>query len=143
MNKPFVVQFEITGRDPGRLHSFYANLFDWQLQDTPGGQTGDYKRTSQDETGLPGAIGPTRSGPNAAREPDWDGGAGQLTVYIEVQDIDQAVSQAEKLGGTVMSPVHEVPGKPLKVAFVADPEGHVLGLSQGLQKALKHAGYTR
>ena len=143
MNEPVVVQFEITGRDPGRLHSFYRSLFGWQLQDTPGGQTGDYKRTSQEETGVPGAIGPTRSGPNATREPDWDGGAGQLTVYVEVQDIDEAVSQAEKLGGRIVSPVHEVPGKPLKVAFIADPEGHVLGLSQGLQSALKHAGYTR
>ena len=143
MNEPVVVQFEITGRNPGRLHSFYRSLFGWQLQDTPGGQTGDYKRTSQEETGVPGAIGPTRSGPNAAREPDWDGGSGQLTVYVEVEDIGEAVSQAEKLGGRVVSPVHEVPGKPLKVAFIADPEGHVLGLSQGLQSALKHAGYTR
>ena len=73
MNKPCVVQFEITGRDPGRLHSFYRNLFGWQLRDTPGSQTRDYKRTSAEETGVPGAIGPTRSGPNAAREQDWDG----------------------------------------------------------------------
>src|SRR5215471_15326216 len=112
MTKPFVVQFEITGRDPGRLHSFYSELFGWQLQDTPGGQTGDYKRTSEEETGLPGAIGPTRSGPNAAREPGWDGGAGHLTVYVEVQDLNKTVSEAVKLGGRVISPVHEVPGKP-------------------------------
>jgi predicted enzyme related to lactoylglutathione lyase len=116
MSKPFVVQFEITGRDPGRLHSFYRNLFGWQLQDTPGGQTRDYKRTSQEETAIPGAIGPTRSGPNVARERDWDGGSGQLTVYVEVPDIEEAVSRAEQLAGKVISPVHEVPGKPLNIA---------------------------
>jgi predicted enzyme related to lactoylglutathione lyase len=66
-----------------------------------------------------------------------------LTVYVEVEDIDEAVSQAAKLGARIVSSVHEVPGKPLKVAFIADPEGHVLGLSQGLQSALKHAGYAR
>jgi predicted enzyme related to lactoylglutathione lyase len=55
MNEPVVVQFEITGRNPGRLHSFYRSLFGWQLHDTPGGQTGDYKRTSQEETGVPSA----------------------------------------------------------------------------------------
>jgi len=66
-----------------------------------------------------------------------------LTVYVEVEDIEEALSQAEKLAGKVVSPVHEVPGKQLKVAFIADPEGHVLGLSQGLQNALKQAGYTR
>jgi predicted enzyme related to lactoylglutathione lyase len=66
-----------------------------------------------------------------------------LTVYIEVQDIEEALSRAEKLAGKVISPVHEVPGKQLKVAFIADPEGHVIGLSQGLRNALKQAGYTR
>jgi predicted enzyme related to lactoylglutathione lyase len=142
MNKPVVVQFEITGRDAERLQSFYHNLFGWQLQDTPGGQTGSYKRTSAAETGLPGAIGPTRSGPNAAREPNWEGGPGQLTVYVEVDDIEEAVAQAEKLGGTVVAPVHAVSGRQLKLAFIADPEGHVVGLSQGLQDALKQTGYT-
>jgi len=143
MNKPVVVQFEITGRDPGRLHSFYSSLFGWRLRDTPGGKTADYKRASDEETGIPGAIGPTRSGPNAAREQDWDGGSGQLTVYVEVEDIEEAVSRAEKLADRVVSPVHEVPGKQLKVAFIADPEGHVIGLSQGLRTALKQAGYTK
>jgi hypothetical protein len=28
------------------------------------------------------------------------------------------------------------------LAFIADPEGHVIGLSQGLQNALQQAGYT-
>ena len=143
MNKPLVVQFEITGRDPERLHSFYRNLFGWQLQDTPGGHSPGYKRTSAEETGIPGAIGPTRSGPNATRDRDWDGGTGQLTIYVEVDDIEEAVSQAEKLGGKVVAPVYEVSGRSLKVAFIADPEGHVLGLSQGLQNAMKRAGYTR
>ena|SRR5579884_777376 len=143
MNTPVVVQFEITGRDAARLHSFYRNLFGWQLQDTPGGQSASYKRTSAAETGLPGAIGPTRSGPNAAREQGWDGGSGQLTVYVEVDDIEGTLAQVEKLGGKVVSAVHAVPGRQLKLAFIADPEGHVLGLSQGLHNALKQAGYTR
>lgn len=46
-----------------------------------------------------------------------------MTVYVEVEDIEDAVSQAEKLAGKVVSPVHEVPGKQLKVAFIADSEG--------------------
>jgi predicted enzyme related to lactoylglutathione lyase len=142
MGKSLVVQFEITGRDAGRLHSFYRDLFGWQLHDTPGGHSAGYQRTSAEETGIPGAVGPTRSGPNMDRAQDWDGGSGQLTVYIEVEDIEEAVSQAEMLGGKVVSPVHEVSGTPLKVAFIADPEGHVLGVSQGLPIALKQAGYT-
>ncbi len=142
MTKPRVVQFEITGRDPAKLHRFYGALFGWQLQDTPGGHSAGYQRTAADETGIPGAVGPTRSGPNADREPDWDGGSGQLTLYVEVDDVDAAVSRAVRLGGTLVSPVHEVSGRSLKIAFIADPEGHVVGLSQGLQIALKQAGYS-
>lgn len=142
MTKPQVVQFEITGRDAERLHSFYADLFGWQLQSTPGGHTSTYRRTSAGETGLPGAIGPTRSGPNATRAEGWDGGSGQLTVYVEVDDLDQTVMQAEKLGGKVMSPVLDVPERQLKLVFIADPDGHVIGLSQGLRGALKQTGYT-
>jgi len=142
MTRPRVVQFEITGRDPAKLHRFYSDLFGWQLRETPGGHSAGYQRTSADETGLPGAVGPIRSGPNADREPGWDGGSGQLTVYVEVDDVDEAVSRAVKLGGTLVSPTHAVSGRPLKVAFIADPEGHVVGLSQGLQTALKQAGYS-
>src|SRR3569833_2049065 len=142
MMKAVVVQFEVTGRDAAGLQRFYADLFGWPLRNTPGGQTGDYMRTSAGDTGLPGAVGPTRSGPNAAREPGGDGGPGQLTMYVEVDDIEEAVAQAERLGGTTVSPVHEVRGKDLRLAFIADPEGRVIGLSQGLETALAHAGYT-
>jgi uncharacterized protein len=142
MNKALVVQFEITGQDAARLHTFYRNLFGWHLHDTPGTHSAGYKRTSAAETGLSGAIGPTRSGPNGVREDNWDGGSGQLTVYIEVDDIEQTMSHTEELGGKVVAPLYEVPGTPLKVAFIADPEGHVLGLSQGLQNAIQQAGYA-
>jgi predicted enzyme related to lactoylglutathione lyase len=62
MNKALVVQFEITGQHAARLHTFYRNLFGWHLHDTPGTHSAGYKRTSAAETGLAGAIGPTRSG---------------------------------------------------------------------------------
>jgi predicted enzyme related to lactoylglutathione lyase len=142
MNKPAIVQFEITGRDAARLQRFYSDLFGWQLQGTAGGQTASYQRTSATESGIPGAIGPTRSGPNASREAGWDGGTGQLTVYVEVEDIEEVVARAEKLGGSVVAPIHEVSGKALKLAFIADPEGHTVGLAQGLQRAIKDAGYA-
>jgi predicted enzyme related to lactoylglutathione lyase len=142
MNKQAVVQFEITARDPIALHHFYASLFGWDLQETPGGHTSSYKRTSAAETGIPGAIGPTRSGPNADKEDGWDGGSGQVTVYVEVADLPESLSAAQRLGGSVVAPIHELRGRELRVAFIADPEGHVVGLSQGLQQALEQAGYA-
>jgi hypothetical protein len=41
-----------------------------------------------------------------------------------------------------VAPIHKVPGRELRVAFIADPEVHVVGLSQGLQQAIEQAGYA-
>jgi predicted enzyme related to lactoylglutathione lyase len=141
MAKPHVVQFEITGRDAEALQAFYGELFGWDLKRTPGGRTAGYRRTSAADTGLPGAVGPTRSGPNAGRDEGWDG-PGQLTFYVEVDDIEGAVARAQELGGRLVAPVHDIPGRPLKLAFIADPEGHVVGLSQGLPDALRATGFV-
>ena len=138
MNKPTVVQFEITGRDAQALQHFYASLFGWDMRGRPG-----YERTSAAETGLPGAIGSTRSGPNGGRDDGWDGGSGQLTVYVEVADLKATLSAAEQLGGKIVAPMYELPGRQLAVAFIADPEGHVVGVSQGLQRAIEEAGFAR
>jgi predicted enzyme related to lactoylglutathione lyase len=141
MRKPHVVQFEITGKDSAALHRFYASLFGWELQEARPGSS--YKRTSASETGVPGAIGTTRSGPNGGQEAAWDGGPGQVTVYVEVPDVRESVSTAERLGGKLIAAPYDVAGRQLTVAFIADPEGHVVGLSQGLQGAMERLGYTR
>ena len=138
MEKPKVVQFEITGKDSASLQRFYEGLFGWELQGRAG-----YRRTSASETGLPGAVGSTRSGPNLGRDEDWDGGAGQVTIYVEVLDVHESVAMAERFGGRVIASPYDVPGRALTLAFVADPEGHVIGLSQGLEKAIEEAGYAR
>ena len=137
MEKPTIVQFEITGKDAGAQQHFYASLFGWEMHGRPG-----YERTRAAETGLPGAIGSTRSGPNGGRDEGWDGGSGQLTVYVEVADLPATLSAAEKLGGKIVAPLYEVPGRQLAVAFIADPEGHVVGLSQGLRRAIEQAGFA-
>jgi len=138
MDKPKVVQFEITDRDSSGLQHFYTSLFGWETDGRPG-----YQRTFSSETGLPGAIGSTRSGPNGGHGDEWDGGTGQMTMYVEVPDLREYVAAAERLGGKIIAPPYEVPGRPLILAFIADPEGHVIGLAQGLQTALDEAGYTR
>ena len=48
--------------------------------------------------------------------------------YSEVPDIDAAMDKAERLGGTRMSEPDEVPGQGIKIAHIADPEGHTIGL---------------
>jgi predicted enzyme related to lactoylglutathione lyase len=137
-SKPKVVQFEITGRDGPGLQRFYTSLFGWEFREL----SPNYGRSSASETGLPSAVGPTRSGPNRDRPADWDGGPGQVTVYVEVDDVDAYVARAIELGGRVVAPPHAVANRDLMIAFVADSEGHVIGLAKGLQHAMERLGLT-
>jgi predicted enzyme related to lactoylglutathione lyase len=121
MATPAVVQFEITSKDSAAVQCFYASLFGWEMVQTsiPG-----YGRVRAGEKGITGAIG---AGGN--------GGAGQVTVFAEVDNLQETLSRVEELGGTVIGAPRELPQTDSTVAFVADPEGHVVGLSQGLQRA--------
>ena len=52
-----------------------------------------------------------------------------MTGYITVADIDATLAKAVELGGRVIMPKFE-PGGDAILALVADPEGHVIGLTQ-------------
>ena len=48
---------------------------------------------------------------------------------MTVADIDQTLAKAATLGGTVVMPKFSPDGN-AQLALVADPEGHVLGITQ-------------
>ena len=110
-----VAWFEITAPDAKRLQDYYGTLFGWSMEVMDG-----YGVVAPAEHGIGGGIGPSQ-----------DGGTGQLTFYVEVDDVASALARAQKLGGTVVSPPTDVPGMNLTIAFFADPDGHVVGLSHG------------
>lgn len=110
-----VIHFEILGRDQEALQRFYADLFGWQLNtDNPGG----YGMTSPDQTGVVVGVGASR-----------DGSGGHVTGYVRVADIDATLARAVDLGGSVIVPKFS-PGPDATLAMVADPEGHVIGLTE-------------
>jgi predicted enzyme related to lactoylglutathione lyase len=122
MAKPAVVQFEVTGKDSATLKRFYGILFGWEMHESP--VTPGYFRVEADEPGIPGGIGPSQNG-----EVGW------VTFFVEVDDLQAHLSRAEELGGTIVGPPKEVPQAGLTFAFVADPEGHVVGITHGLRRA--------
>ena len=61
--------------------------------------------------------------------PAPDGGAGWVTFYVSVADLDATLAKAVDLGGSVVAPKFS-PAPETWLAMVADPEGHVIGLSQ-------------
>ena len=110
-----VVHFEIVGRDTAALQKFYGDLFEWKLNtDLPNG----YGMTSPDQTGVIVGIGAAH-----------DGGAGFVTGYVAVKDIDATLARATELGGRVIMPKFS-PGPDATLGLLADPEGHILGLTE-------------
>jgi predicted enzyme related to lactoylglutathione lyase len=111
-----IVHAEVVGKDGPALHRFYGQLFDWkQNTDLPGG----YAMTDSADSGIVLGTGPAP-----------DGGAGWVTFYVTVGDIDATLKKAESLGGKTVMPKFS-PAPDTYLAMVADPEGHVIGLSQG------------
>lgn len=114
MSSP-VAWFEITGSDGARLREYYGSLFGWSYE-----VLDNYGVVAPAEQGIGGGIGQSQ-----------DGGNGTLTFYVEVDDVALSLARAEELGGRVVSPPMAVPGQDLTIAFFADPDGHMVGLSRG------------
>ena len=109
-----IIHFEVTGKDQKALQSYYSDLFGWKLNtDFPGG----YGMTDPAQTGLIVGIGAAPQGP------------GFVTGYVTVSDINATLAKATELGGSVVMPKFSPDGN-AQLALVADPEGHVLGLTE-------------
>lgn len=57
---------------------------------------------------------------------------GSAVIGFEVSGIDEIVQRAEEAGATVAEPPTTMADIGIRVAFVADPEGHVLELFERL-----------
>lgn len=114
---PRVVHFEIPADDPERAAAFYSQAFDWEVEKWEGPMdywllmTGD-----EDEPGINGAITSRENMPTTVNT-------------IEVPSIDDAISNVESAGGTVLAPRTSVRGVGY-VAYCADTEGNAFGLME-------------
>lgn len=113
MGQP-VVHFEVIGKDPNKLREYYGQLFGWTFGE-PMGPT-DYT-TIQDPDGVGGGIGGVP-----------EGYEGHVTFYVQVQEVQATLNQAERLGGRRMMGPDEVPGVGIVIGLLQDPEGHVIGV---------------
>jgi predicted enzyme related to lactoylglutathione lyase len=109
-----VVHFEVIGKDPDKLRDYYGQLFGWSFTE-PMGPT-NYT-TVEDPNGIGGGIGGVPEG--------YDG---HVTWYVQVEDVEATLSQAESLGGQRMMGPDQVPGVGIVIGLLQDPEGHVIGV---------------
>ena len=123
-----VVHFEIIGTDPQALRDYYGELFGWDF-DTSG-------RVS-DQVSVPddyGFVAPDTSaaGPGTSGIPGGVGGGpgypAHVLFYVAVPDVEVALQEAERLGGTRrLGPAKAPTG--LVVGHFTDPEGNLVGLA--------------
>jgi len=131
MGQP-VVHFEIVGKDGQALRAFYSELFGWDIDANNPAAYGMVQRegnTNAEGVGIGGAVSAVPERPSSSwRGPSRaEGYAGHVTVYVEVPDVEAALVEAERLGGTrLLGPDEVMEG--VEIAAFSDPEGHLIGL---------------
>ena len=115
MGRP-VAFFEIISTDAERARSFYCDLFGWSA---PADQDGGYALvdTGAGETAIGGGIG-RAEGPGEAG----------VKIYVQVEDLEQALERATALGGKTLVEPSPLPGDYGRFAVFADPDGNPVGL---------------
>ena len=122
MGQP-VVHFEVIGKDGEKLQSYYAELFDWDVDPSNQMKYGIVK--GEDNPSSMGSIGGgIAAGP--------DGYEGHVTFYVAVPDVEAALQKAESLGGTRVMGPETIMGE-MVLGQLKDPEGNMIGLVQGSQ----------
>lgn len=117
MGRP-VVHFEILGDNTELLHSFYSELFEWNINADNPMKYGIVEREENlnaDGIGIGGGVA------------GMPGSPGHVTFYVEVPDVARALAMVGRLGGSVMmGPETVMDG--VEIGLFADPEGHVVGV---------------
>jgi predicted enzyme related to lactoylglutathione lyase len=105
--------FEVLGTDGAKLQQFYGGLFGWTFDVIQPINYGVVKTGG--DRGIMGGVGQVFPGTRS-----W------ATFYIETPDVDASLAQAERLGGTIVTPRTVLPD--VTLGLFEDPEGHVIGL---------------
>lgn len=109
---------ELNTRDVEASKAFYAAVFGWDALTTEGEMTyTEFKLGGESIAGMMEI--PSELPPEVP--PHW-------LVYLGVDDVDAAVTQAEGLGASVMVPGMDFPGG--RFALLADPQGATFGIMQ-------------
>jgi len=104
-----VVRWQIVAPDAAATTTFYQKLFGWSVsQDNALG----YRQITTGGDGIDGGVWP---GPAHLERPF-------VQLFVEVEDIDAAVTDATKLGASVIVPKSVLPDGDA-IALLLDPNG--------------------
>jgi predicted enzyme related to lactoylglutathione lyase len=122
-----IVHFEMPADNVEKLRKFYADLFGWKIEKSPGPiPYWMIETVPVDEKGMPlrpGVNGGMYKKDNPERRP---------VNYISVESIDEYVEKIKAFGGTIVQPKQEVPTVGW-IAVALDPEGNQFGMLQPMR----------
>ena len=107
-----VMHWQMLSADPDSTAAFYGKLFGWTVSTA----NGLGYREIQTGGAVDGGIWPAPKGAPEA-----------VQIYVEVEDIESALTKAVELGGTVIMPRQVLPDGDA-MALVMDPLGRSFGL---------------
>jgi predicted enzyme related to lactoylglutathione lyase len=110
-----ICHVEIPAADPTALSTFYAEVFDWQIELTDDARNAHFFHVQR---GPGGAF--VQAGEATGAQP------GHVLIYIFTEDIDSTLAKAGELGAKRLTPKTEVPYG--WTAVFADPAGNRIAL---------------
>lgn len=123
-----VVHFEIPADDLERARTFYQQAFGWQLTPVPELEYSLITTVESGPDGRPTEPGGINGGMLSRRPPFT-----APIVTIDVDDVDEALSTVERLGGKTVQGRNAV-GDMGFTAYFEDSEGNLMGLWQTAQQ---------
>ena len=112
-----VVHFEIPIDDPDRAGGFYRTVFGWNVAKWGPVEYWTMTTGAEPGPGAEGALTPRAEAPEG------------VLVYVEVEDIDRALSSVKDAGWTVVTGKMPIPTVGWSARF-RDTEGNLVGLFQ-------------
>jgi predicted enzyme related to lactoylglutathione lyase len=124
MSNNRVIHFEIQADDVNRARNFYEKTFGWEISQMMKAEEGgkDYWGLRTGADGTPGINGGLYQRPPENKLYTYD-------CTIQVTDIDKAIADVKKNGGTIRGEKMEIPGVGW-FASAADTEGNRFGIMQ-------------
>ena len=119
---------DIATTDANRAVAFYSQLFNWRSTTQDMGSQGTYTVLHLGDHDLGGMY--------ELRGPMFDGVPPHWMHYVAVDQLEEKLETTRALGGSVLTPPQEIPGKG-RTSIIEDPEGAKLALWQ----ATGHPGW--
>jgi predicted enzyme related to lactoylglutathione lyase len=123
-----VVHFEMPYENRERMAKFYTEAFGWKAQ-MLGEEMGNYVSVATAEMGednMPKVLGTIGGG---FYEKSDDKPAQYPSVVIAVEDINEAIENIKKLGGSVLGEPWDISGVGKYISFI-DTEGNRVSILQ-------------